>query len=324
MRPDLDALAAHLPPSPLTRFAPSPTGHLHLGHVVNAIYVWGIARALGGRVLLRIEDHDRARSRLEYERSILEDLDWLGLEPDIGSFNEFRTGSTPYRQSDASETYAAALTRVRAVAPVYPCTCSRKTIAAVAPASPMHETPYPGTCRSRPLVEHDRCALRVRVEPGVETFVDALLGPQCQEPAQQCGDLLVRDRDGFWTYQFSVVVDDARQEVDLVIRGRDLLESTGRQIRLARMLGRSAPPVYLHHPLVLKPSGDKLSKSSRDTGVRDLRAAGVPAERVLGLAAHACGLQEAPAPVTARDLPRLFENRRRHAAHRGLSNPAAP
>src|SRR5690242_19934763 len=113
---DLAALAARLPPRPLTRFAPAPTGYLHLGHVVNAIHVWGIARALGGRVLLRLEDHDRTRCRPEYERAILEDLDWLGLEPDVGTPAELRAGPSPYRQSDSGAAYAEALGRLRAKA----------------------------------------------------------------------------------------------------------------------------------------------------------------------------------------------------------------
>jgi glutamyl-tRNA synthetase/glutamyl-Q tRNA(Asp) synthetase len=112
------------------------------------------------------------------------------------------------------------------------------------------------------------------MEPGAETFEDARLGPQTQAPAAQSGDLLVRDREGNWTYQFAVVVDDWRQEIDFVIRGVDLLASTGRQIRLARLLGRETPPVFLHHPLIMKSATQKLSKSDRDTGVRELRLRG--------------------------------------------------
>jgi glutamyl-tRNA synthetase/glutamyl-Q tRNA(Asp) synthetase len=133
--------------------------------------------------------------------------------------------------------------------------------------------------------------------PGSERFDDLRLGPQEQEPARQCGDLLLRDRLGNWTYQFAVVVDDLCQGVDLVVRGEDLLDSTGRQIRLARMLGREAPPEFLHHPLILKPGGEKLSKAGRDTSVRDLRAAGATREELLGRAAAAVGLLPAPRPL---------------------------
>jgi glutamyl-tRNA synthetase/glutamyl-Q tRNA(Asp) synthetase len=128
------------------------------------------------------------------------------------------------------------------------------------------------------------------IDAGEETFTDLRLGPQTQDPSRQCGDLLIRDRRGNWTYQFAVVVDDMRHQVDHVIRGRDLLESTGRQLRLARMLGRVAPPNFLHHPLILKAGGQKLSKASGDSGVRDLRGSGLAPERVLGRAAHLAGL----------------------------------
>ena len=128
------------------------------------------------------------------------------------------------------------------------------------------------------------------MEPGEERFTDARLGAMSQTPSEQCGDLLLRDRTGNWTYQLAVVVDDLRHEVDLVIRGEDLLPSTGRQLRLARMLGRERPPVFLHHPLIHRPDGAKLSKSSGDTGVRELRAAGVPPQAVLGRAAWMTGL----------------------------------
>ena len=119
---------------------------------------------------------------------------------------------------------------------------------------------------------------------------DLLAGPLEQTPAEQCGDLLLRDRDGHWTYQFAVTVDDLRQGVTLVIRGADLLSSTGRQVLLAEMLGRTTPPVFLHHPLIMGPRGEKLSKSARDTGVRELRAQGVGPEDVIGRAAAAIGL----------------------------------
>src|SRR5262249_40692226 len=158
------------------------------------------------------------------------------------------------------------------------------------------EVRYTGRCRSRGLEDRKGCGLRVVVEPGAELFHDALLGEHVQDPAVQCGDLLLRDRDRHWTYQFAVTVDDCRQSIDLVIRGQDLLSSTGRQIRLARMLGRITPPTFLHHPILLKPSGEKLSKSSGDTGVRDLRAAGASAADEIGRAAAAVGLLEGPGP----------------------------
>ena len=303
---DIRALARRLPDRPLTRFAPSPTGYLHLGHVVNAVYVWGLARALGGRVLLRLEDHDRTRCRPAYEAALLQDLEWLGLEPDAGAPAELRQGPSPFRQSDAGAEYREALERLAAEGRVFACECSRREIDAEGGGAVNRETPYPGRCRERGLALEGR-GVRLRVEPGEERFVDARLGERCQEPARQCGDMLLRDRLGHWTYQFAVVVDDLRHEVDLVVRGEDLLESTGRQIRLARLLGRERAPVYFHHPLVLKPGGAKLSKASGDTGIRELRAAGAGPEDLLGRAAWAGGLLDHPSPLGTADLAHLFD-----------------
>jgi glutamyl-tRNA synthetase/glutamyl-Q tRNA(Asp) synthetase len=287
---DLAALSARLGGPPVTRFAPSPTGYLHLGHVVNAIYVWGVAHALGGRVWLRIEDHDRRRSRPMFETAILEDLDWLGFAADLGR-------EPLLRQHDDPGDYAAALDRLRGTHQLYACACSRQEVGGER---------YPGTCRTRGLAPGVGRGVRVRIEPGMERFEDARLGPQAQAPADEYGDLLLRDRDRHWTYQFAVTVDDIRQGITLVIRGADLLTSTGRQIRLARMLGRAVPPIFLHHPLLVDPSGRKLSKSDLDTGVRDLRAAGVAAPEVIGRAAAATGLLPEPRPLPAARVHDLF------------------
>ena len=266
-------LVTDLIPSPkflITRFAPAPTGYLHLGHVLNAIYVWESARASGpdARVLLRIEDHDRARSRPEFEAALLEDLAWLGFVAD----------GEVVRQSERSALYERALDGLRTRGLTYACDCSRTEIGSGR---------YPGTCRDKNLRESPAVGIRVRLDPAVERFDDLRLGPQEQRPAEQCGDLLVRDRHGNWTYQFAVVVDDWLQNVNLVIRGEDLLDSTGRQIQLARLIGREQPPAFLHHELVMKTPSQKLSKSDGDTGVRDLRAQGWSADAVIA-AARAC------------------------------------
>lgn len=306
---DLDALADRLPPRPLTRFAPSPTGYLHLGHVANAVWVWGIAQALGGRVLFRLEDHDRGRCRPAYDDAVLEDLEWLGLRPDVGSIAELRRRPSLFRQSDAPGVYEAALARLAEQATVFACDCSRLDLAREAGDAFNEETPYRGRCRTRGLTPGPGRGLRLLMEPGEERFVDARLGARVQEPALQCGDLLVRDRLGQWTYHFAVVVDDLRHGIDLVVRGEDLLESTGRQLRLGRLLGRAAPPVFLHHPLIRKPGGEKLSKASGDTGIRELRAAGISPAEVIGRAAHLTGLQPSAAPVPPDDLVKLFGQR---------------
>lgn len=303
---DLDRLRRRLPPAPLTRFAPSPTGYLHLGHAVNAVFVWGVARALGGRVLLRLEDHDRGRCRAAYETALLEDLEWLGLEPDLGGAEGLRGGPSAYRQSDCEACYQTELAGLAARHPVYACACSRRTLSGAASAPGGAEIPYPGRCRDRGLAAGPGRGVRVVLGPGEERFEDALLGEQRQEPATQCGDLLLRDRLGQWTYQFAVTVDDHRHGVDLVARGADLLASTGRQIRLARLLGRVEAPVFLHHPLLLKPSGEKLSKASRDTALRELRAAGMSPGVVLGEAAFQAGLLPQARPIGADVLADLF------------------
>jgi len=287
----------------ISRYAPAPTGFLHLGHVVNAIYVWSVKRAEGGRVLLRIEDHDRQRSRAAYEAAILEDLEWLG----------FRADGPLVRQSERGDIYSQALDTLRRQGRVYACTCSRAEIVSVGrpfqgrhdggperpalrspigpqwPASEPDELWYPGTCRDRGLPECPGVGLRVRLDPTVEHFIDQRHGPQAQQPSEQCGDLLVRDREGNWTYQFAATVDDYLQGVTHVIRGDDLLASTGRQIQLARLLGRREPAVFYHHPLIMKSPAQKLSKSDGDTGIRDLRAKGWTAEQVI---AHARSLAQ--------------------------------
>ena len=258
----------------ITRFAPAPTGHLHLGHVVNALHVWGAARDRDGKVLLRIEDHDRQRSRPEYEMAILEDLEWLG----------FRHDGPVVRQSERDALYRKALGPLIDRELVFGCTCSRADILTGAgsrePGAKNAELRYPGTCRDQDIPLTDDVGWRVRIEPGAERFFDELLGPQEQDPSRQCGDVLVRDRHGNWTYQFAVTVDDHLQGITDVIRGIDLLDSTGRQLRLARLIGRKTPPRFWHHPLVMKSATQKLSKSDGDTGVRDLRALGWTAEQV--------------------------------------------
>ena len=280
----------------ISRFAPAPTGFLHLGHVVNAVYVWGGTKARQGRVLLRIEDHDRQRSERRFEASILEDLEWLGFAAD----------GPPVRQSERGAIYEEALEGLRRRGLVYACGCSRAEIAraglkactttereAGAPEVVQAFRPadadlrYPGTCANRGLTEGPGMALRVRLAPAVERFVDLRHGPQEQRPSEQCGDLLVRDRDGNWTYQFAATVDDLVQGVTLVIRGDDLLASTGRQIQLARLLGRAEPPEFLHHPLIMKSPDQKLSKSDGDTGVRELRTRGWTPRHVIDAAMSA-------------------------------------
>jgi len=292
----------------VSRFAPAPTGFLHLGHVVNAIYVWGVTKAMAeragreGRVLLRIEDHDRQRSRPEFEREMLDDLRWLGFEAD----------EPLVRQSEREPIYSHALDTLRQQGRVYACACSRAEIAGAdqGPLGQSNDLRYPGTCRDRRLREGPGVGVRIGLDPAIERFVDLRHGPQAQRPSEQCGDLLARDRQGNWTYQFAVTVDDYVQGVTLVVRGDDLLASTGRQIQLARLLGRDEPPVFLHHPLIMKSPVQKLSKADRDSGIRELRAAGWRAETVIGHAAALAGLIPAGRDVRAGEVSSIMSEYR--------------
>lgn len=244
---------------------------------------------MGGRVLLRIVDHDRTRARPEFEAGILDDLDWLGYRPDLYPTDAFRAGRCDGRQSDRDAIYREAFEILREQGLVYACDCSRRLAAisgapASRPAGEPAELRYLDLCRDKHLPLIDGYGWRVRIEPGVEEFEDARIGLQRQDPEQQCGDVLLRDRHGHWTYQFAVTVDDWRQGVDFVIRGIDLIASTGRQIRLGRLLGREHPATFFHHPLIMKTADQKLSKSDGDTGVRDLRAKGWSAADVIAAA----------------------------------------
>jgi len=285
-----------IPENPVTRFAPSVTGWLHLGHVAHAAFVWGVARACGARVVLRLDDHDRGRFRPEYETSILDDLEWLKFEPDE------RYGSR-YAQGEYGDRYAAEMTRLSSRYRTYACECTRAMIARYSPQAGSTGE-YSGRCRDRGLACGPGRGVRVVVEPGVENFTDVLRGELQQDAAR--GDPLLVDRAGNWTYLMSVVGDDLHEGVNLVIRGEDLLDSTGRQIRLARMVGRKAPPVFLHHQLIKDDPGNKLSKREGALGVRELRARGTSPEELLGLAVHSVGLTDEPKPLAADELAGLF------------------
>ena len=293
---------------PRTRFAPAPTGFLHLGHVANAIYVWGVAALAGASVTLRIEDHDRSRCRRGFETALLDDLEWLGFLPDEPAIPALRGGASAFRQSDSGEVYAAALDELRSAGLVYACDCTRSTFAAweTAHGRPFADPGCPGECRRRALAEEPGRGVRVVVGGGEERFEDLRLGPQRGDPSAS-GDLLARDRNGQWTYIFAVVVDDMRHGIDLVIRGEDLLADTPRQLRLGRLVGRTAVPAFLHHSLIRKASGAKLSKADGDTSIRELRRDGATAAALIGRAAAVVGLIDRWRPIPAADVRSLFE-----------------
>jgi glutamyl-tRNA synthetase/glutamyl-Q tRNA(Asp) synthetase len=272
-----------------------------------------VARAVRGRVLLRIEDHDRQRSRAEYEAALLEDLEWLGFVPDEPPLDELRSGPCLGRQRDREPIYQAALARLSEAGLVYACACTRRDLrngSEIEPGSGS-EIRYTGRCAGAALEWTPGVALRVRLSESVERFDDLRHGPQHQEPWQQCGDMLLRDRHGQWTYQFAAAVDDTEQGVTLVIRGDDLLSSTGRQIQLARLLGRRQPPRFLHHPLIMKSATQKLSKADADTSVRDMRALGASPDEVIGRALQAAGFSATDRPAARADAEWLVAERYR-------------
>lgn len=275
------------------------------------LYVWGIAGLLRGKVLLRVEDHDRQRCRARFEEALRGDMEWLGFH----AANRLTAARSSYRQSDAGAAYEAAADTLRRDHQVYRCRCSRRQLAASAEVSASGERVYPGTCRGARHAADAPHGLRVAwaADAPPEEFADGLLGAQCQRPERQCGDPLIQDRFGNWTYQFAVTVDDWRHGVNVVVRGSDLLDSTGRQIRLGRMLGRDVPALYFHHPLVSDSGGVKLSKKQRATPIRELREAGMAPAEVLGAAARAVGLRAEAGSLEPSEIGSLIE-----AAHPGL------
>ncbi|MGH7440038.1 MAG: tRNA glutamyl-Q(34) synthetase GluQRS [Polyangiaceae bacterium] len=274
-----------------TRFAPSPTGDLHVGGAWTALASWVVARRRQGASLLRIEDLDTPRVVKGSEEALVEDLLWLGLDWDE---------RTP-RQSQRGSEYAGAVASLEARGLAYPCDCSRTDIALVARAPHLgEESVYPGTCRDKdPAREMRRSpAVRVRVPDETVSFVDGAQGAILQNLAREVGDFVLRRGDGVYAYQLAVVVDDAAGAVTDVVRGADLLGSTARQIWLARTLGLT-PPAYTHVPIVTAPDGSRLEKRSPSATVRGLRAAGVAPERIIGRLAHGLGLVRDAAPMTA-------------------------
>lgn len=296
------------------RFAPSPTGALHVGNARTALLAWLHARAAGGAFVMRVEDLDVGRVRPGIMETQLDELRWLGLDwdegPDVGG------GHAPYIQSRRTEAYDAALRVLAARGVLFACACSRKDIAAAASAPHAGEEGprYPGICRARlvdpaepSLMEHGRSqvALRVRVEPGEVCFDDLLQGRCCFHPAEETGDFVVRRKDGAAAYQLAVVVDDAAMEITHVVRGGDLLSSTARQLLLFRALGLPEPR-FLHVPLMLGEDGERLAKRHGSVSLAELRARGIPAERVVGWLAATCGLAEETEIVSASGLVPRF------------------
>ncbi len=284
----------------VTRFAPSPSGYLHLGHAYAALVAWESARAAGGKFLLRIEDIDRARCRPEFEQGILEDLRWLGLDWD----------GRPVRQSERMALYDQALDRLDRLGVLYPCFCTRRRIraeiahAAQAPHGPAGEAVYPGICRSLSGAERrlriagdEPFALRLDVGRALEltgplTWYDLRAGAIEAQP-ELLGDVVLARKDVPGSYHLAVTLDDAAQAVTLVTRGEDLFHATHIHRLLQALLGLSQPRYY-HHNLIADSTGLRLAKRNRAVTLRTLRQSGRRPEEIWAL----LGLPE-PAPATA-------------------------
>ena len=291
------------------RYAPSPSGRMHLGNLCCCLLAWLSAKSKGGRVLLRIEDLDAARCPRRFADLLEQDLAWLGLSADEGGS---RGGPhAPYYQSERSEIYRHFYDILAAKGLLYPCFCSRSQLhAASAPHRSDGQVVYPGTCRgltAAQIAEKSRQrapAWRVRVPDEDIAFTDGHLGFARENLARDCGDFYVRRADGVFAYQLAVVVDDALMGVTEVVRGADLLSSTPRQLWLYRTLGLPAPQFY-HLPLLLAPDGRRLSKRDGDVSLERLQARYTPQE-VVGCLAFVCGLQNTPAPRAPEDLTDSF------------------
>lgn len=249
------------------RFAPSPSGRIHLGNILCCLLAWLSARQKGGRVILRIEDLDTARCPARYGEQMCRDIHWLGLDWDEGPGVGGPSG--PYEQSRRTGLYQAALERLEAQGLVYPCFCTRAELhAASAPHREDGQVIYPGTCRRlSPEEAAERArrtgrppALRLRVPEEEITFTDGHMGTYGEDLPRDCGDFLLRRSDGMFAYQLAVVVDDAAMGVTEVVRGADLLASTPRQLLLYRLLGLQ-PPAFYHFPLLLDSRGRQIGRA---------------------------------------------------------------
>ena len=291
------------------RFAPSPSGRIHLGNILCSLLAWLSVRQKGGRVVLRIEDLDTARCPRKYADQMEDDLRWLGLDWDEGPTVGGENGS--YYQSERTALYQQALEKLENMGLVYPCFCTRAELhAASAPHREDGQVIYAGTCRDLTAEEAaERAAkrspaLRLRVPNEDVSFIDGHMGLYRENLACDCGDFLLRRSDGMFAYQLAVVVDDAAMGVTEVVRGADLLSSTPRQLLLYRLLDLT-PPKFYHFPLLLDASGRRLSKRDGDIGLDALRRRCQP-EEVVGALAYLAGLNPSRRPCAPTSLVDTF------------------
>lgn len=285
------------------RFAPSPSGRMHLGNLFSFLLAWCSVRAQGGELVLRMEDLDPQRTSPAFAQQIKTDLLRLGLDWDR---------EAPW-QSTRTAAYDEAFARLEALGLVYPCYCSRSQVhAASAPHLGQSEYVYAGTCRNLTAAQRaakTRCPCwRLRVPAEEWTVRDRVQGDYTENLERDCGDFVIRRADGIYAYQLAVVVDDADNGVTEVVRGRDLLASTPRQMYLFSLLGKPAP-VYYHVPLLMAPDGRRLSKRDQDLDLGVLLQR-YRAEDIIGALAFAAGLLEKKEPISATELASVFDWRK--------------
>ena len=296
--------------APVGRFAPTPSGRMHLGNVFAALIAWLSVKSRGGSLILRMEDLDTQRTSAEFAEVLRDDLRWLGLDWD----------EETQPQSRRSSVYEKYFEKLMDMGLLYPCYCTRSQLHSVnAPHLSDGTYVYPGTCRELTPAQRqsfDRApAWRVRVPDRVWTVMDMAQGEYRENLATDCGDFVVRRADGVFVYQLAVTVDDGESGVTEVVRGMDLLSSAPRQMYLQELLGFNHP-AYGHVPMLLAPDGRRLSKRDRDLDLGVLRQR-LSAEDLLGVLAHSAGLMEKAEAVSAKELATVFswEKLRREAIY---------
>ncbi len=293
------------------RFAPSPTGTLHLGNLRTALASWLSTKAQGGRWIIRMEDVDGPRCHREFGEQQLRDLAALGMESDMPVI----------WQSDRSDAYHQALDALHELDRLYPCHCTRKDLQMLASAPHEEDSlrPYPNLCRHRPW-EGFEAALRLRLPDGKVEWMDKVLGTKCDDALASTGDPLLFRRDGLCAYHLAVVVDDSFQGVTEIVRGHDLRSVTATQIRLQEALGLPRP-AYAHLGLVTTPDGSRLGKRAGALGLENLHRRGIGTDEIIGWLGWSLGCQEKPEPSTAQDLIAEFDWKR--IPHGPIRIPAA-
>lgn len=295
---------------PTGRFAPSPSGRMHLGNIFTAVMSWLSVKSRGGRWILRIEDLDPQRSRIEHARLIEDDLLWLGLEWDEGGLDG-KGINGPYRQSERDDIYRHYLEKLRLTGLTYPCRCTRADILATqAPHLTDGRVVYAGTCRPASLPSHSTldysgASTRLYVPDEDIAIDDMVCGLNRFNLACECGDFIVKRADGAWAYQLAVVVDDALMGVTEVMRGNDLLPSAALQTYLHNLIGFT-PPRFAHVPLVVNEQGQRLSKRDRSMSMEALRHT-LTHRDILGIVATLAGFIPSPEPLSLPELLSIYK-----------------